>query len=85
MCHQPRLAYATRHGTFQQTKNIPAEKNSEREKTTATMVNPPYVKVEALKDKYFVWMWLIKVYKCCRSAICSLNLDPRCRYGEITT
>ena len=32
MRHQPGLAYATRHGTFQQVKNVPAEKNSEREK-----------------------------------------------------
>ena len=34
------------------------------------------MKVDVLKTYNFVWMWLIKVYKCRRSAIYRLNLEP---------
>ena len=51
MRHQPGLAYATRHETFQQAKNIPFETNSEKEKTTATRVKPPCEKVEIHKSE----------------------------------
>ena len=34
------------------------------------------MKVDVLNVKVMVWMWLIKVYKCQRLAIYSLNLDP---------
>ena len=34
------------------------------------------MKVDVLNVKVMVWMWLIKVYKCRRSAIYRLNLVP---------
>jgi hypothetical protein len=71
---QPRPAYATRHGTFQQANDILVEKYLEKEKATATRVKPQCGKVDALKDKCFGWMWLIKIYKWRRSAIYSLTL-----------
>ena len=52
MRHQPGLAYATRHETFQQAKNIPFETNSEKEKTTATRAKPPCGKLDALNVKF---------------------------------
>ena len=54
MRHQPGLAYATRHETFQQAKNIPFETNSEKEKTTATRAKPLCGRVDALNVKVYI-------------------------------
>ena len=39
------------------------------------MVKPPAKNVDAMNVKGFVWMWFIKVYRCQKSAIYSLNVD----------
>ena len=73
---QPESVHAIGHGTYQQMMNMPAEKNSGKREIQCNQGEVAVLKGKGTECKGFVWMWLIKVYRCRRSAIYSLNLDP---------